>query len=319
MMLIDEKDKEKRYLFSIIVPIYKSELNIDEAIKRIEELQNSVKDNFDLEVIFVDDGSPDKSLEKLLEYKKTKQWIKIIKFSRNFGVPYGIFAGFKFAKGDCATVLVPDMQDPPELLIEMLQYWLNGYKIVLAERIDREEPIVQKTISNFFHFLMKKFALPNYPKQGSDLIISDKEVVRYVNETKEKNTNYLSLILWSGYTYKSIPYVRKKRELGKSSYTFGKKLKYAVDSILAFSYIPIRAISAVGLIVALSSFLFGIFIFFSALFGNIEIKGYATIVLLITFLLGLIMLMLGIIGEYLWRILDETRNRPRYIIEKTWL
>lgn len=316
-MIINKQDK--RYLFSVIVPIYKSELNIDVAINRIEKLKDNIKDNFDLEAIFVDDGSPDKSLEKLLIHKKTRDWMKIIKLSRNFGVPYGIFAGLELSKGDCSVVLVPDMQDPPELLIEMLQYWIDGYKIVLAERTDREEPMSQKIISNSFHFLMKNFALSNYPKQGSDLIILDREVVNYINQTKEKNTNYLSLILWSGYEYKSIPYVRKARELGKSSFTFAKKLKYAVDSILAFSYVPIRTISAVGLTVAVASFLFGIFIFINAVFGNIEIKGYATITILVTFLLGLIMVMLGIIGEYLWRILDEIRKRPRYIVEKIWL
>lgn len=316
--MLDQK-KEKRYLFSIIVPVYKSELNIDVAINRIEELQDSIKNNFDTEVIFVDDGSPDRSLEILLEYKKTKKWIKIIKLSKNFGVPYGIFAGLEIAVGDCSAVLVPDMQDPPELFKEMLQYWIEGYKIVLAERVDREEPISQKIISNGFHFLMKNFALPNYPKQGSDLIILDKDVVNYINHTKEKNTNYLSLILWSGYAYKSIPYIRKKRELGKSSFTFSKKLKYAIDSFIAFSYVPIRAISAIGLLVAISSFLFGIFIFINAIFGNVEIKGYSTIVVLVTFLMGLIMVMLGIIGEYIWRILDETRQRPRYIVEKEYL
>ena len=309
------KDK---YLFSIIVPIYKSELNIPVCISRIEVLQENIKDKFDIEVIFVDDGSPDNSLSILKDYKKDREWMKIIKFTRNFGVPYGIFAGLEHCKGDCASVLVPDMQDPPELYIEMLDNWLEGHKVVMAEREDREEPVSQKLISNTFHKLMKKYAFPNYPEKGSDLILYDREVINILNGTKEKNTNYLSLILWSGYEYKSIPYVRKKRELGKSSFTFARKLKYAIDSFISFSYMPIRMISVVGLLISLLSFIFGIFIFFNALFGNIEIKGYASIIVILTFLMGLIILMLGVIGEYLWRILDEVRRRPNYVIEKTW-
>ncbi|WP_333804613.1 glycosyltransferase family 2 protein [Sulfurospirillum sp.] len=306
-------------LFSIVVPIYKSEMNISVAIERIEALKNNISNEFDVEVIFVDDGSPDNSFKLLSQYKQTRDWIKIVKFTRNFGVPNGILAGLSYVKGDCAVVLVPDMQDPPELLTGMLEEWKNGYKIVLAEREDREEPKLQKIISNTFHLLMKNFALPNYPSNGSDLILLDRVVVNYLNEMKEKNTNYLSLILWSGYEYKKIYYVRKKRELGKSSFTFGKKLKYAIDSFLSFSYMPIRAISSLGLLVACLSFLYGVFIFINALFGNMEVRGYATIVVLITFLLGLIILILGIIAEYLWRILDEAKNRPRYIIEEELL
>ncbi len=304
-------------LLSIIVPIYKSEFNIPVAIERIEELKNRIYNKgFDLEVIFVDDGSPDNSYIVLKKYKAEKKWIKLVKFTRNFGVPYAALAGLEYAKGDCGIVLVPDMQDPPELIDEMLDKWINGTKIVIAEREDREEPFSQKIVSNLFHFLMKNFALRNYPEKGSDLILLDRKVIDYMNCSNEKNTNYLSLILYSGFEYETIYYTRKKREVGKSSYTFAKKLKYAVDSFISFSYIPIRVISLIGIIVSILSFVFGLYVIINTLFFGSEVKGYTTIISLVTFLLGLLMFMLGIIGEYLWRILDEVKSRPRYVVEE---
>lgn len=211
------------------------------------------------------------------------------------------------------------MQDPPELIDEMLDKWLSGTKITIAEREDREEPLSQKIVSNLFHFLMKNFALKNYPEKGSDLILLDRKVIDYINGLSEKNTNYLSVILYSGFKYETIYYTRKKREIGKSSYTFSKKLKYAVDSFISFSYIPIRLISLIGIIVSLLSFIFGLYVVINTLFFGSDVRGFTTIIALVTFLLGLLMFMLGIIGEYLWRILDEVKNRPRYIVEEELL
>jgi dolichol-phosphate mannosyltransferase len=163
---------------------------------------------------------------------------------------------------------------------------------------------------------MSKYALPGWPKGGFDFVLLDRQVTNELSNIKEKNRHTLNLIYWLGYDRVMIPYTRQKRIHGKSQWTMTKKIKLFIDAFISFSYFPIRFISFVGLITAFLSFIYGCFVLISYLFGNIPIKGYTPIILVITFLLGLIMIMLGIIGEYLWRTLDETRSRPLYVVDE---
>ncbi|MEK3865996.1 glycosyltransferase family 2 protein [Paenibacillus sp. FSL H7-0716] len=306
-----------RIKLSIVVPIYYNELNIPHTIPRLQNLEKIIP-NCDFEFVFVDDGSKDNSFSLLMDAKEKDPRIKVIKLSRNFGSMAAIQAGLKYTTGDCVGIIAADLQDPPEMFEEMLEHWRMGKKVVLGTRADREESFSQKMFSNTYYFLLEKLALKGYPKGGFDFLLIDKQVVQEVLEIQEKNTNVMSLIYWLGHDQVQIPYVRQERKLGKSRWTLSKKIKLFVDSFVSFSYTPIRFMSFIGFATALLSFLYGVFVIFSTVFGFIELQGWTTIIALITFLLGIIMIMLGIIGEYLWRILDESRERPSYVVDQTF-
>lgn len=305
------------FKFSVVVPIYFNELNIPFTIPKLQSLQVLLPD-CELEFVFVDDGSKDDSLKLLLKAKELDPRIKVIKLSRNFGSMAAIQAGLEHVTGDCVGIISADLQDPPELFQTMIGQWKEGKKVVLATRSHREESFSQRAFSNSYYFLLEKFALKDYPKGGFDFVLIDRQVVFEILDIKEKNTNIMSLIYWLGHDRELIPYTRQERKLGKSRWTLSKKVKLFVDSFVSFSYMPIRVMSLIGMITALISFFYGIFVIVCTLFGLIELQGWTTIIALITFLLGIIMTMLGIIGEYLWRILDESRKRPSYIVDEVF-
>lgn len=307
----------KRIKLSIVVPIYYNELNIPYTVPRLQKLQDIIP-NCDFEFVFVDDGSRDDSLSLLMKEKREDSRIKVIKLSRNFGSMSAIQAGLQHTTGDCVGIIAADLQDPPELFKEMIDYWRTGKKVILGTRADREESLSQKFFSNTYYLLLEKFALKGYPKGGFDFLLIDKQVVHEVLEIQEKNTNIMSLIYWLGHDQVQIPYVRQERKLGKSRWTLSKKVKLFVDSFVSFSYMPIRFMSLIGFLTALLSILYGVFVVICTVFGLIELQGWTTIIALITFLLGIIMIMLGIIGEYLWRILDESRSRPSYVVDEVF-
>lgn len=304
--------------FSIIIPLYGSEENLPYTLPRLLKLAGDLTD-YDTELLFVDDASPDQSARLILEARQKDPRIKLVRLSKNFGSMLAIMAGVQYASGDCLGVIAADLQDPPELFKEMLNRWQMGDKVVLAVRSDREESLGQKLFAGLYYRLLAKFALPNYPRGGFDFALFDRQVAGELLAAREKNTNLMSLIYWLGHQRSTISYVRQKRQQGRSRWTLAKKLKLVVDSFVSFSYVPIRLISIVGFITALLSFAYGLFVFIEALLGKIAVQGYSALMTVITFLLGLIMVMLGIIGEYLWRVLDEVRSRPAYVVDQTYL
>ena len=303
--------------FSIVIPVYYNELNIPHTVPRLQKLQDILTE-YDLEFVMVDDGSQDASLQLLLEAREQDGRIKVVKLSKNNGSMAAIQAGLTVATGDCVGIISADLQDPPELFGDMIAAWEHGKKVVLAVRSDREESLSQKLFSNGYYALMRKFAIPDYPAGGFDFVLLDRQIVNELNQVKAKNTNIMSLIFWLGHERAVLPYVRQKREYGKSRWTFSKKVKLFIDTFVSFSYVPIRAMSFIGVCVAMLGFLYGIFVAFSRMFFGTAVEGWSAIIVILTFGLGMIMLMLGIIGEYLWRILDESRNRPAYIIDELY-
>ncbi len=302
--------------FSIIIPVYYNEENLPYTIPRLQKLSNML--DFNVEFIFIDDGSMDNSLKLLLNYRESDSRIKIIKLSKNVGSMSAIQAGISFAQGDCIGIISADLQDPPELFIEMINEWNNGKKVVIAVREDREEGFLQKLFSNTYYFMMDKFAIKGYPKGGFDFVLIDKQVATEINNIKEKNTNIMSLIFWLGYEKTYVYYVRKKREHGTSKWTFSKKIKLFIDSFIAFSYMPIRLISFLGIVMATIGFIYGLLAVINRFLNSTVIEGWTAIIVILTVSFGLIMIMLGIIGEYVWRILDETRKRPSYVIDEIY-
>jgi glycosyltransferase involved in cell wall biosynthesis len=304
--------------FTIVVPVYFNELNLSDTIPQLLSFAEAQLE-YQFELVFVDDGSGDNSLNILLDYQsRYPDTIKVVKLTRNFGSMAAIQAGFTVASGDCVGMISADLQDPPQLFQEMLVYWEKGIKAVFAVRQDREEPFLQKQFSNGYYSLIRKFAVPDYPDGGFDFFIIDRQVVDELNRIQEKNTNLMTLIFWLGFKPVMIPYIRRSRTKGKSRWTFSKKIKLFVDTFVAFSFFPIRILSIIGFIVAIGSFMYGAFILFYWLFFGIDVKGYVPTMLIMTFASGIQMSMLGVLGEYLWRTLDEVRRRPHFVIDQIY-
>jgi polyisoprenyl-phosphate glycosyltransferase len=305
--------------FSIVVPVYYNELNLPETIPHLLGLLNRISVNYHGELIFVDDGSGDRSLEILLDFQfRFPDAIKVVKLTRNFGSMSAIQAGFTVATGDCIGMISSDLQDPPELFEELLRYWEKGCKAVFAIRQDRDEPFFQKQFSNAYYSLIRKFAIKDYPDGGFDFFLIDRQIVTEINRIQEKNTNLMTLIFWLGFKPVMIPYVRRRRTKGKSRWTTTKKIKLFVDTFVAFSFFPIRVLSVLGFLMAISAFLYGTFILTYWLLFGIEVRGWVPSMLIMTFASGIQMSMLGVLGEYLWRTLDEVRRRPQFVIDEVY-
>ncbi len=300
---------------SIIIPVYYNEQNIPFLFDKLSE-EILLNQNYEHELIFVDDGSGDNSYEELVKLRNKHSRVKIIKLSRNFGSHTAILAGLTYASGDCATVISADLQDPPEIINRMFDKWKEGNKVVLAVREDREESFTQKLFSNTYYKMMKRYALSNMPEGGFDCFLIDRKIVDILKSIEEKNTTLMGQILWAGFKTEKIYYIRKERELGKSRWTLAKKIKLFIDSFLAFSYAPIRFMSFIGIIVSLLSFLTGGYLIINKLVNGVDVQGWTSLMVIFLFVAGIQMVMMGIIGEYLWRNMDEARKRPVFIIDE---
>lgn len=302
-------------LISFVIPVYRNEKALTITYNKIKELLNNNLRNYNYEFVFVDDGSDDNSLNELLELRQHDANVKVIEFSRNFGQMAAIVAGLREAKGDAIVNMSADLQDPVELIKEMVEAWENAAEIVIGFRIGREDSLAANLSSKAFYSLMN-LSLPNLPRGGFDYVLLGRKAVDAYNKLQERNRFYQGDILWLGFPVKFIPYQRIKRTIGKSQWTFSKKLKSFIDSILVVSYWPIRLMTIMGLIVSFLGFLYALVITFNRFNNNTPFTGWAPIMILILVIGGIIMMMLGVIGEYLWRIYDETRGRPMYIINE---
>lgn len=303
---------------SVVVPVYYNEQSLGPLFLELTKVEEILaQTGHTLELIFVDDGSGDGSLGELLKIKHQREATRVVKLTRNFGAIHASKTGYQFVTGDCLISLAADLQDPPELIPEMVKRWEAGAKFVVCARTHREDPARSRLFSSIYYRLLRLFVVKGYPKGGFDLELIDKAMIPYVKNCG-KNTNIPLYAYWLGFKPEVIRYTRRKRQHGKSKHSFAKKMKFFLDSVLGFSIVPIRMISLVGLVVAILSFGYGSLVFLSALLGHAEVRGFATIVALITFLLGLVILMLGIIGEYLWRVFDETNKRPEAVIDEIY-
>jgi len=303
---------------SIVVPVYYNEENLPDTVPQLLALQEKLNDCW-MELIFVDDGSKDHSLEVLLDfYQQYPKNIRIIKLTRNFGSMAAIQAGFMASSGDCVAVIAADLQDPPELLLEMYHQWEGGTKVIFAVRQKREESFWRKVFSNTYYQFIRWLAIPDYPPGGFDFLLIDRQVVKELNQIREKNTNIMTLAFWLGFQPILIPYTRRARKKGKSRWTLVKKIRLFVDTFVSFSYFPIRGLSLFGFSLALLTFFYGGFVFGNWLVRGVAVQGWLSTVLVVTFTSGFQMMMLGVLGEYIWRGLDETRRRPPYIIDEVY-
>jgi glycosyltransferase involved in cell wall biosynthesis len=305
-------------MLSIVVPVYFNEASLPALFAALEGLEQQLATrSVALELIFVDDGSGDNSLARLLEFKSSRPATKVVKLTRNFGAVHCSKTGFSFVTGDAFLILAADLQDPPSLVVEMVDKWLEGAKFVIGERNARQDPLLSKIYSRIYYRLLRFLVIPDYPVGGFDVALMDRVFLKpMIGSSKSVFTPLLAY--WLGYKPVVIRYDRAARQHGKSRWTFRKKLRTFLDVMLGFSIAPIRIISGIGAVVAISSFGYGASVVIHALFGAADLEGFPTVVALITFLLGIIILMLGVIGEYVWRIFDELNRRPETVIDEVF-
>lgn len=302
---------------SIVIPCYYNQDNI--AVTGATLIQNEAgfPPEVKIEYVLVDDGSKDNTWEALCAFRdQYPDRVTLVKLAGNVGSYNAIVAGMEHATGDCIAVTTADLQDPPELLIEMYGYWKQGFKLVLANREAREETFMQRMFSGVFHNLMRRIALPNSPEGGFDMVFFDRQLCDQVVQMQERNSNVFYLLVWLGYPFVNIPYTRRKREIGTSRWTLSKKIKLLVDSILSFSFFPVRLISMLGLLLGSGALLYALVILVLKLLGSYNPSGWTAMMLVVLFVSSFQMIALGVIGEYVWRGLDAARTRPLYIVDK---
>jgi glycosyltransferase involved in cell wall biosynthesis len=303
---------------SFIIPVYRNEGSIKPTYEKIVSLFLTKLIDYNYEIVFINDGSDDNSMNELLNLHKVDSKVKILSFSRNFGQVAAIIAGLKDITGDTTVIMSADLQEPIELIENMVTEWQKGNEIVICSREEREDGLVASIFSKIFYNLIK-LGNSNMPKGGFDFMLLDQKAIIELNNLDERNRFFQGDVLWLGFGVKFIKYSRLKRTIGKSQWTLSKKIKYFIDGLINTSYLPIRFMSLLGLITALSGFIYALVIIYSRMAHNVPFKGWAPIMVLILIIGGLIMLMLGLIGEYIWRIYDETRKRPTYIIKEKYL
>lgn len=303
---------------SIIIPCYFNEDNIQPLTEKLIENEQAFPPGTEVEYVLVDDGSKDRTYERLLGfYRQYPNRVKIIKLAGNVGSHNAILAGMNYATGDCCSILAADLQDPPDLLPRMYAYWQKGVKLVIANRADREEHFFKKLFASVYHSMIKRYALKNIPPNGFDIVLFDRQIQHEMVKINEKNTSQTYLLAWLQFDYVTIPYTRLKRKIGKSRWTLQKKIKLFIDSFVAFSFLPIRLITVLGLLLGGLSFTYGVFIIIARLSGFIEVQGWAALMSVILLLSSFQMIALGVIGEYVWRTLDASRSRPNFVVDET--
>ncbi len=249
------------------------------------------------------------------EIAKSDKHIKIVRLSRNFGSHAAILCGLAKCTGDCAVIKAADLQEPTELILDMVESWKKGNNVVLAVREGREEGRQQTLFANLYYTLVRKAALPSMPKGGFDVYLLDRKVIDVLMALDERNSALTGQILWSGFKTDKIYYTRLAREIGTSRWTLRKKIRLVTDTLFSFSTLPIKAVTLVGSFSFIGALIWAVVVLGFKLAGLIEVSGWTTLFIFNLFSFGVIMLTLGILGEYLWRTFDASRNRPPYIVE----
>ncbi len=301
-------------MYSLIVPIYKNEPTLIELISTLEVLNKSL--NNGLEVILVIDGSPDRSFEILKARLNDVSFkSRLLLLSKNFGSFAAARAGLENATGPYYAVMAADLQEPPDLVVQFFERLRHGEcDVVVGTRKSRSDPFLSRIFSNLFWFFYRKFVQPQVPVGGVDVFACNKIFIQHLLALKESNTTLIGLIFWLGFRIEFINYDRRPRMHGRSAWTFSKRLKYLLDSIFAFSDLPIRLLLFMGSVILFLSIVLSLLVLIGRISGSINVPGYATTVITITFFGGLNSFGLGIIGSYIWRTFENTKKRPEYSI-----
>ena len=303
-----------RPTISIVTPAYCEAENLPLLYQQLAGVLDGMSCRW--EWIVVDDHSIDATFSVIGELARQDARVRGVRFSRNFGSHMAIICGLERARGDCAVVLAGDLQDPPQVIPELLTHWRRGAAVVYAVREAREDHTgFNALFSKGYYFLMRQLlGLKAMPATGADFFLLDRKAMRELVRLREGNISILPLIGWLGFPTAAVAYTKEARRHGRSGWSLSKKIKVVIDSVVSFSYLPIRVMSVSGFVVATLGFLYAGVVAFNALTGNPP-QGWASLIVAVLVLGGIQMVMIGVLGEYLWRALDEVRQRPRYLVE----
>lgn len=300
--------------FSLVIPVYNEEAVLSETYQRVKKIMDSLGESYEL--IFVNDGSQDKSASIIREFAREDPKVKLINFSRNFGHQAAITAGMDYARGQAVIVMDADLQDPPEVIPQMVEKWRQGYEVVYGKRMKREgESFFKKATASLFYRFLKRMTQVDIPVDTGDFRLIDRKVLLTMKLLREKNRFIRGLISWVGFKQTSVEYVREKRWAGETKYPLRKMLKLAWDGVTSFSDKPLKIATYVGFLLSAFSFVYLLVVIFQTVFGQGTVPGWASLVVINLFFNGVILIILGIMGEYIGRIYDEAKNRPLYIVE----
>jgi polyisoprenyl-phosphate glycosyltransferase len=309
----DIMDTPLPYL-SIIIPVFNEAETIETLCSRVTSVLAHITDDF--EVIFVNDGSTDSSMQLLGTVAACDKRVRVIDLSRNFGHQTAITAGLQYASGAAVVIMDGDLQDPPELIPGFLEKWKEGFEIVYAVRAQRKEGLLKRFLYKAFYLVLRTLAHIDIPLDSGDFGLIDRRVLDIINKMPECNRFIRGLRSWVGFRQTGIPYDRDARFSGMPKYSFSKLLKLALDGLVSFSTIPLRLATAMGFIISGLSF-FGIFIYVYRFFTTPRVPGFTTLIIILLFIGGVQLITVGILGEYIGRIYDETKQRPLFIVRET--
>lgn len=304
-------------LVSIVVPVFYNASAIPVLLDRLREVAEQLRP-LDFEFVLIDDGSGDNSYDVIVAEAQRDPRVHGIRLSRNFGAPRAVVAGFSFARGDCQIVMAADLQDPPEFIPTMIQAWQEGAEVVLAAREGRDDPPLTKAFASIFNRTFRWLVFSDYPKDGFDFVAITRRVSQLIFSMQEKNSHIPGQVFWLGFKRKIVYYRREARSHGKSQFTFSRKIKFFIDAFVAFSYVPLRLAGLLGILLALLGFGYAAAVGVSRLTGMIiEPAGFSALMVVLLIIGGTQLVVTAIIGEYLWRVLEEARRRPLFVIDST--
>jgi dolichol-phosphate mannosyltransferase len=301
---------------SVIIPVYRDATTIERTFEIVKQSLEGCFPSVTHEIILVNDGSPDRSKEAIEAIHERYPHIAgAVNLVRNYGQVAAILAGMQVAKGDCIAAISSDLQDPPELITRFLKEWTGGADAVIGVRETRDDPLPNIILSRIFYSLMRRFALTNIPRTGFDCFLVDRTVAERILSHQERNMFLQGMILESSARIVRIPYHRRARRMGKSGWTAVRKIKYFVDGFVGYSFMPIRLITVAGLVMFFLGLVTSVLIVAQKVLYGTQSIGWSSIMAVMLFLHGVEMFMLGVLGEYLWRALDQVRPRPLYEID----
>jgi glycosyltransferase involved in cell wall biosynthesis len=302
---------------SVVVPLYNEELNIDYLFERLVTVLSRL--NMKYEIICVNDGSKDNTLERLIEYHHQNSEIKVVNLSRNYGKEIALSAGLDYANGNAVVPIDADLQDPPELIAELVEKWREGYDVVYATRRSREgESWVKRFTANVFYRTLDSISSVPIPRDTGDFRLLDRRVVDALKQMPERNRFMKGLFAWVGFKQTSVLYDRPSRYKGETTWNYWQLWNLAIDGFTSFSFIPLKVWSYIGLLVAMPSFFYATFLVIRTLIFGVDFPGYASIMVAILFLGGVQLVSLGIIGEYIGRVYEEVKRRPLYLVRESY-
>lgn len=304
-------------LVSVVVPCMNEEESLPRLLDALEGVRAREAGRFDLEVLVVDDGSRDRSLEVVRERAAGAPWVRAVSLSRNFGSHAALLAGLREARGDAVTFLAADLQDPPELVPQMVEAWRGGAEVVWGLKTSRDDPWPARVTSRLAHRLFSALTGLDVPPEGLELFLADRKVVEAVCGQSWRNNSVIMAFYWAGFRTARLTYAKRGRERGASKWTLWRRVRLFVDTTVGFSYLPMRLMSTIGaLVAALGLAYLGLVLFNAAIARTVPVVGWASLMAVQLLLGGVLLLCNGIMGEYLWRTLEEARARPMYLVRE---